>query len=48
MDSGLMRLTEDSNGSGTMAVHSTAIVDKSVEIESSVEVGPYAIIEGRR
>lgn len=29
-----------------MAVHNTAIVDKSAEVENSVEVGPGAIIEG--
>jgi len=29
-----------------MAIHATAIVDPSAEIDPSVEVGPYAIIEG--
>jgi len=29
-----------------MAIHATAIVDKSAEIDSTVEVGAYAIIEG--
>ena len=29
-----------------MAIHSTAIVDPKAELHESVEVGPYAIIEG--
>jgi UDP-N-acetylglucosamine acyltransferase len=29
-----------------MAIHATAMVDRTAEIDSSVEVGPYAIIEG--
>lgn len=29
-----------------MAIHPTAIIDRQAELDSSVEVGPYAIIEG--
>lgn len=28
-----------------MAIHATAVIDRSAELEKSVEVGPYAIIE---
>ncbi|MEA1926859.1 MAG: acyl-ACP--UDP-N-acetylglucosamine O-acyltransferase [Candidatus Auribacterota bacterium] len=29
-----------------MAIHKTAIIDSAAEIDSSVEIGPYAVIDG--
>jgi len=29
-----------------MTIHKTAIIDPAAEIDSSVEIGPYAVIEG--
>ena len=30
-----------------MAIHPTAIIDPKAELDSSVEVGPYCVIEGQ-
>ena len=30
-----------------MKIHSSAVIDKQVELGSNVEVGPFAIIKGK-